>query len=165
MNAIYLTGFMGSGKTTVASALADELSLPVIDTDEQIVTKKGKDIPQIFEQEGEEAFRNYETEVLEELPVENIIISTGGGIILKERNRELMNRNGTVIYLHCDPYEIVRRLEGDSSRPLLEGENRKEKIENIFSKRLPLYREAQIEINTTAKSINDITNEIKTLIG
>ncbi|WP_377888530.1 shikimate kinase [Alkalihalobacillus sp. R86527] len=165
MKAVYLTGFMGSGKTSVASALAKELSMPLFDTDEQIVSTTGKDIPAIFEDDGEEAFRSYETAILEKLPVEDVIISTGGGIILKEDNRNLMKQCGTVIYLHCEPDEIAKRLEGDSSRPLLEGKDRSERIEKIFSERLSLYKDAHIEINTTNRTIEEIVREIRTLLG
>ena len=90
MRAIYLTGFMGSGKTTIAEKLSKALDMPAIDTDQHIMKATGKSIPDIFANEGEAAFRQYETESLEALPTENVIISTGGGIVLKERNRRFM---------------------------------------------------------------------------
>ncbi|MCA0986003.1 shikimate kinase [Guptibacillus algicola] len=165
MKAIYLTGFMGSGKTSVASALAKELSMPFIDTDEKIVSEIGKEIPDIFEEEGEEAFRSYETAILEKLPEEDVIISTGGGIILKEVNRNLMKQNGMVVYLHCEAEEIVKRLEGDSSRPLLEVKDRSERVAKIFSERLSRYKDAHVEIDTTHRTIEEIVKEIVALIG
>ncbi|MDP4550223.1 shikimate kinase [Alkalihalobacillus macyae] len=165
MRAIYLTGFMGSGKTTIAEKLSFELTVPTIDTDDHIEEVTGKAIPDIFASEGEEVFRKYESQSLESIPNKNIIISTGGGIILKEQNREFMKKHGIVIYLHCDPEEILKRLEGDSSRPLLKGDNRKAKVESIFSERLPLYREAHFEIDTTNRSVSEIVDEIQDIIG
>jgi shikimate kinase len=165
MKAIYLTGFMGSGKTTVAEELSKELALPSEDTDKHVTKMQGKEIPVIFESEGEKAFRSYEAASLKDLPTENIIISTGGGIVLSEKNRSFMKQNGTVIYLHCEPEEIVKRLEGDTSRPLLAGDNKQNKINAIFMERLPLYREADYEIETTNRSVKDIVAEICQRIG
>ncbi|MCA0991022.1 shikimate kinase [Pseudalkalibacillus hwajinpoensis] len=165
MKAIYLTGFMGSGKTTVAEELSKALALPSEDTDKHITKMQGREIPVIFESEGEKAFRSYETASLKNLPTENIIISTGGGIVLSEKNRSYMKQNGTMIYLHCEPEEIVKRLEGDTSRPLLAGDNKQNKINTIFTERLPLYREADYEIETTNRSVQDIVAEICQRIG
>ncbi|MYL63130.1 AAA family ATPase [Bacillus hwajinpoensis] len=165
MKAIYLTGFMGSGKTTVAEELSKALALPSEDTDKHVTKMQGREIPVIFESEGEKAFRSYETASLKDLPTENIIISTGGGIVLSEENRSFMKKNGTMIYLHCDPEEIIKRLEGDTSRPLLAGDNKQDKINTIFTERLPLYREANYEIETTNRSVKDIVAEICQRIG
>ncbi|WP_165996643.1 shikimate kinase [Bacillus sp. Cs-700] len=165
MKAIYLTGFMGSGKTTVAEELSKALALPSEDTDKHVTKMQGREIPVIFESEGERAFRSYETASLKDLPTENIIISTGGGIVLSEKNRSFMKQNGTMIYLHCEPEEIVKRLEGDTSRPLLAGDNKQDKINAIFTERLPLYREADYEIETTNRSVKDIVAEICQRIG
>ncbi|PFG13867.1 shikimate kinase [Bacillus sp. es.036] len=165
MKAIYLTGFMGSGKTTVAEELSKALALPSEDTDKHVTKMQGREIPVIFESEGEKAFRSYETASLKDLPTENIIISTGGGIVLSENNRSFMKQNGTMIYLHCEPEEIVKRLEGDTSRPLLAGDNKQNKINTIFTERLPLYREADYEIETTNRSVKDIVAEICQRIG
>ncbi len=156
---------MGSGKTTVAEALSKELTLPAIDTDEHITKMQGKTISAIFEEDGEKAFRAYETASLENLPSENIIISTGGGIVLNEKNRSYMKRNGTLIYLHCEPDEIVKRLEHDTSRPILAGGNKQNKVKTLFAERLPLYREAEYEIETTNRIVKDIVAEICSLIG
>lgn len=165
MKAIYLTGFMGSGKTTVAEALSNALGLRAVDTDEHVTKMRGKSIPTIFEEEGEEAFRAYEAASLEDLPTEDIIISTGGGIVLSEKNRFFMKQNGTMIYLHCEPEEILKRLEGDTSRPLLAGDNKQQKVKAIFAERLPFYHEAEFEIETTHRSMEEIVTEIHRLIG
>lgn len=165
MKAIYLTGFMGSGKTTVAEALSKELGVPAIDTDEHIAKMQDKTISAIFDEEGEKAFRAYETASLENLPFENIIISTGGGIVLNEKNRSYMKQNGTLIYLHCEPDEIVKRLEDDATRPILAGGNKQNKVKTIFAERLPLYREAEYEIETTNRTVKDIVADICSIIG
>ncbi len=156
---------MGSGKTTVAEELSKALALPSEDTDKHVRKMQGREIPVIFESEGEKAFRSYETASLKDLPTENIIISTGGGIVLSEKNRSFMKQNGIMIYLHCEPEEIVKRLEGDTSRPLLAGDNKQNKINTIFTERLPLYREADYEIETTNRSVQDIVAEICQRIG
>ncbi len=156
---------MGSGKTTVAEELSKALALPSEDTDKHVTKMQGREIPVIFESEGEKAFRSYETASLKDLPTENIIISTGGGIVLSEKNRSFMKQNGTMIYLHCEPEEIIKRLEGDTSRPLLAGDNKQDKINTIFTERLPLYREANYEIETTNRSVKDIVAEICQRIG
>ncbi|WP_273850738.1 shikimate kinase [Guptibacillus spartinae] len=165
MKAIYLTGFMGSGKTTVAEALSKELGVPAIDTDEHIAKMQDKTISAIFDEEGEKAFRAYETASLENLPCKNIIISTGGGIVLNEKNRSYMKQNGTLIYLHCEPDEIVKRLEDDTTRPILAGGNKQNKVKTIFAERLPLYREAEYEIETTNRTVKDIVADICSIIG
>jgi shikimate kinase len=159
VKAIYLTGFMGAGKTTIGKKLGNVLQLPVIDTDEYIERQAGKSIADIFAEEGEETFRMYERQVLKMLPTENVIITTGGGMVIQAENREWMKTNGTVVYLHCDVDELVRRLEHDSSRPLL-SENKRMQIERLFRERLPFYKEATVTIDTTGKSIDETVAEI-----
>ncbi|MGM7681542.1 shikimate kinase [Cytobacillus sp. Hm23] len=159
MKAVILTGFMGAGKTTVGKRLGEEWKLPVIDTDDYIEKKVGKKISEIFEGEGEDTFRQYERELLPTLPIENVVITTGGGIVIQEENRNWMNDNSFVIYLHCDLEQIISRLEGDSSRPLIKN-SKKEQIEHILTTRLPYYKECSVTIDTTNKSIAQIVDEI-----
>ncbi|RBW70582.1 shikimate kinase [Bacillus taeanensis] len=159
MKAIYLTGFMGAGKTTIGKALSQALSIKGIDTDQYIEKKYGETIASIFAEQGEEAFRKYETEVLYDLPVENILITTGGGIILKEENRRFMKENGTVIYLHCDPEEILRRVADDESRPLLIGDKEKQ-IKERLEARIAYYLEADHVIDTTALTVDQVVKKI-----
>ncbi|MBD8071331.1 shikimate kinase [Bacillus sp. PS06] len=158
MKAIYLTGFMGAGKTTIGKSLSDVLTLPVIDTDEFLVEQVGKTIPDIFAEEGEEIFRQYERTYLKELPTEDVIITTGGGIIIQEENRSWMNNHGIVFYLYCDLEEVFARVATDGSRPLL---NDKSKVTHLFTSRLPLYQQAHYTINTTNKKVEEIVTEIK----
>ncbi|MEI4800316.1 shikimate kinase [Bacillus sp. NPDC077411] len=160
MKALYITGFMGSGKTTVGKALSSALHMPVIDTDQCIEEKTKKIIRDIFSEEGEDVFRKYESEVLQLLPTNNYIITTGGGIVEKAENREWMKERGTVIYLYCDPYVIAERIAGDTTRPLFQKENIRSFIEK-FEKRQVYYEEATVKIDTTNKSIEAIVQEIQ----
>ncbi|WP_374721559.1 shikimate kinase [Peribacillus tepidiphilus] len=159
MRAIYLTGFMGSGKTTIGKLLSKASGLPVFDTDVLVEEKEGKSIKDIFLQEGEAYFRERESEILRALSGENMIVTTGGGIILAKENREWIRKNGYWVYLHCDPEEIEHRLVNDTSRPLLAGE-KSANLRSIFEKRLPLYREAPIQVDTTNKSTQEVVEEI-----
>ncbi|MGJ7034945.1 shikimate kinase [Anoxybacillus eryuanensis] len=163
MKAIYLTGFMGAGKTTIGKRLGEVLQLPVIDTDAYIEQQVGKTIAAIFAEEGEEAFRAYEREVLKKLPTEHIVITTGGGIVIQEENRQFMRKHGIVIYLHCELHELFRRLMGDTTRPLLM-ENKKSQMKQLFEQRLPWYHEAHITIDTTNRTVNDIVETIVSLL-
>lgn len=161
MKALYVTGFMGSGKTTIGRALSERWNVPVIDTDEQVEMRTGKRVREIFEQEGETAFRRYETDILKSLPAENIIITTGGGVVGKEENRRWMQEHGTVLYLYCEPQHIVQRLRGDTTRPLFQ---ETESFFVLFRSRQSLYEEAHYTVDTTNKAIEDIINEIEETI-
>ncbi|MGC4376543.1 shikimate kinase [Fictibacillus sp. Mic-4] len=148
MRAIYLTGFMGAGKTTIGTVLGEKLSVPVIDTDHYIEEWKGKRIADIFGQEGEHAFRQYETEALLLLPKADAVIMTGGGLPLKEANREMMNAAGTIVYLHCDFEVIVKRLEEDQTRPLF-NKHRKEEMRALYEARRPAYEQCHFTLDVS----------------
>lgn len=159
VKAIYITGFMGAGKTTVGRALGEKMNLPVFDSDEWIIKKEQRSIEEIFKEKGEPYFRKIETNILQSLPTENAIITTGGGIILKEENRVFMKKNGTVIFLDCRPEVIFERLKEDDSRPLLSGNKMKE-IKTRLKERLPLYKEADYTVDTSFLNVNEIVEQI-----
>lgn len=160
MKAIYLIGFMGAGKTTVGRALAEKMQCPFYDSDQTVAERTGRSIPQLFDEVGEDGFRDLEQQALQSLPTENCIIATGGGIILREDNRKYMKEKGTVIWLHANPTEIIKRLETDSSRPLLSG-NKEKQIVQLYQKRLDLYNlAADLQIHTDRKTKMEITEEI-----
>ncbi|HDR6267812.1 shikimate kinase AroK [Bacillus thuringiensis] len=164
MKSIYITGYMGAGKTTIGKALSKELQMDVVDTDQKIEEKQEKAIRNIFAEEGEMAFREYESEMLRSLPVHNVIITTGGGIIERAENRKWMKENGTVVYLYCDPHVIAERLREDTTRPLFQ----KKDIDAFvtkFESRRAYYEEAHIHIDTTNKSVKQIMNELKEKIN
>lgn len=151
---------MGSGKTTTGMALAGKLDCSFYDSDQRVVECTGKSIPQLFDEVGEEGFREIEQQALQSLPIENSIIATGGGIILRESNRKYMNENGTVIWLDASPAEIMKRLETDSSRPLLNND-KNEQIERLYQKRVNLYKQAsEFHLLTDGKTTLDIIDEI-----
>ncbi|MBQ7777191.1 MAG: shikimate kinase, partial [Lachnospiraceae bacterium] len=136
-NNIVLIGFMGSGKTTVGIRLSYYLRKVIEDTDKLIEKKQGKSISDIFAEEGEAYFRQAETELLKELIQKrnNYIISVGGGTPVREENRPLLKELGTVVYFRVKPETVYNRLQGDTTRPLLQCENPLQKIEELLDAR------------------------------
>lgn len=162
-NNIILIGFMGSGKTSVGLQLADSIGYHFKDTDDLIVTKESMEIPEIFQKYGEEFFRNLETTLLLTImdDMNKTVLSTGGGIPIRERNVNLLRMMGHVIYLRASSSTIVNRLSGDTNRPLLKGDNLSERVEMLLESRVPIYeRAADITIDTDDKTIERIVNEI-----
>ncbi|WP_257346977.1 shikimate kinase [Pseudalkalibacillus decolorationis] len=159
MRAIYITGFMAVGKTSIGNELGKVLDLPVIDTDQYIEEKLAWDIPSIFERKGEMYFRDEEQTALRELPRENVIITTGGGMVLRKENRCFMKENGYVITLESSVNTIFNRLHDDLSRPLAAGKTRRE-LQKLFKQRQPYYHDADLIVETEGKSIPRIAPEI-----
>lgn len=159
VKAIYLTGFMGAGKTTIGEELAKQLQLPVIDTDQQIEKKLNKSIREIFEQHGEQYFRNQETRILKELPTTDTIITTGGGIVINSDNREWMKNNGQVVLLNADLDTIYERVHKDPNRPIASKKNKAELIE-LYQSRVEFYKDCTFIVETAHKNIDEIVNEI-----
>ena len=117
---IYLIGLMGSGKTTLGKILSKKLDKQFYDSDHVIEEKLGVDVPMIFEYEGEAGFREREKDSLKELvSKKNIVLATGGGIILSQSNRDLLSENGIVIYLKSNQKDLIKRMKNDKTRPLL----------------------------------------------
>jgi len=142
---IILIGFMGTGKTSLGKAVAKKLYIEFLDTDELIEKREGMAIAEIFAGKGQDYFRETETEVLRELKgrQERYVLSVGGGLPLRAENRSLLHDIGTVIYLKCDILTLEKRLEGDTKRPLLQGdESLREKITRILTDRGPKYEDA-----------------------
>lgn len=164
---IYLVGPMGAGKSTIGRVLAAELHLDFRDSDKVIEDRTGADIPWIFDMEGEEGFRDRESAVLEELASgQGAVIATGGGIILRQKNREVMTASGYVCYLTASIDQLVERTARDKKRPLLQVENPRQKIIDLVALRDPLYREtADFVINTDRRSPKTVAQEISALIS
>ncbi len=139
---VYLVGPMGAGKSTIGRHLARLLGKTFIDLDEEIEKRCGADISWIFDMEGEAGFRKRESSVLQELSaLNNLVLATGGGVVLSEDNRALLNRNGTVVYLVVTAQVLFKRMQQDTKRPLLQVEDRKAVIEKLVEEREPLYRD------------------------
>lgn len=161
---VILIGFMGAGKTSVGQCYAGRLGLRLTDTDELIEETAGMKISEIFRQQGEESFRVLETQMLERLleDGEPKIISTGGGLPLREENRAVLKKLGTVVYLQVQPETVLRRLEGDDTRPLLQGEDVEGKVRHLLGERDRLYRlAADVMVPTDGKSLDEIVEEIE----
>ncbi|SFJ21326.1 shikimate kinase [Halobacillus dabanensis] len=159
---IYLVGFMGSGKSTVAEQLSRKLGMPYIEMDEEIEKQEGLSISEMFATQGESFFREKETSFLRGIS-KDVIVSTGGGIILSKDNRHLL-KSGTVIYLKAEWETIVKRLREDTNRPLWKGDEQEKK--NRFESRLALYDEVADEIvsvdeRTPCEIAVDIQKRIK----
>lgn len=163
MKRMILMGFMGAGKTTVGKLLAKEMSCDFIDTDEQIEKEQGCKISEIFERDGETAFRDLETDLLKRLKEskQEFVLSIGGGMPVREENRELLRNLGTVIYLKTSKEEIIRRVSGDTNRPLLQGGSLEEKVTALMNAREHIYQEtAHREIMTDGKDPKGVAEEI-----
>ena len=163
---IFIVGPMGSGKSTVGKVISSELFLNFFDTDGEIETRTGASIDWIFDLEGEDGFRKRETKVLEEMVKQNsIVLSTGGGIILSETNRELLSSRGTVFYL-ATPIEVqLERTSKDKDRPLLKDGDPGEILKNLHVARESLYEEvSDYTVNTENKSSQQVSSEIIKLV-
>lgn len=165
---IILIGFMGAGKTSVGKTLAQKTGLKLLDTDKLIEKQERTTISHIFETQGEEAFRTAETNLLKSLLEKKsiAIISVGGGLPLKEENQTLLKKLGLVVYLRIQPDTVLKRLKGDTTRPLLQGGDVKQKVTALLTYRAPIYQKAaHITIDADHKTLNQIAEEILTQGG
>jgi len=163
---IFIVGPMGSGKSTVGKIISGELFLNFFDTDEEIEARTGASIDWIFDLEGEEGFRKRENKILEEMVQQNsIVLSTGGGIILSESNRELLSSRGTVFYLATPIAVQLERTSKDKDRPLLKNGDPEKILEELHVERESLYEGvADYIVNTEGKSSQEVSAEIIKLV-
>jgi shikimate kinase len=159
---IIFVGLPGSGKTTIGRQMGRRLGLPFLDSDNVIEQRLGCSIREFFDREGEERFRDIEQNVLDDLSkYHHGVLSTGGGAVLREANRQHLHARGKVVYLRSTPEEVFRRLKHDMQRPLLQVSDPLERLENLFNLRDPLYREvAHYVFDTGRPSINKLLNAI-----
>ena len=160
---IVLVGLMGSGKTTGGRRLARELNQDFFDTDHELIEKTGVTIDHIFDIEGEKGFRERESKILENLcQMSNIILATGGGIVILERNRKIIKNAGLVVYLYSSVDQLFRRTAKSKTRPLLENStDRKKTIIELLEARDVYYREvASVVVDTTGKKLIEVINVI-----
>ena len=144
---IFLIGFMGSGKSTIARLLAKETGKELIEMDETIEKEAGCSINRIFEAHGEVHFRNLESELVARISNKGgAVVSCGGGAVLREENVVNMRKNGTIVYLSATPETIYKRVRNSTHRPLLNGNMNLEYITQLMEKRLPIYEAAADEV-------------------
>ncbi len=161
---IVLIGPMGAGKSSVGKRLAKHLNRKFFDCDKVLEERTGVAITTIFELEGESGFRERETKILGELTLlENVVIATGGGVILLEENLQLLSRNSVVIYLKASINSQIKRTKHDKKRPLLQTNNRHATLQSLAETRDPIYtRVADIIVDTDNQSISASIEEIST---
>ncbi len=160
---IFLTGFMGSGKTSVGEVLANLFKVDFFDTDELITREQGMSVNEIFKRYGEDYFRSRETEALRILgdrPPGTCVVSTGGGAVLREENVAEMRKNGLVIYLDVSAEEAYRRIKDKKDRPLLKADYPCKVIRELLQERRPFYLQADLAVSSSGKTIEEIAREI-----
>jgi len=156
---IYLIGMMGSGKSTVGKTLSEKMHKPFIDLDSEIEKGTGENISEIFDIDGEEQFRKMETKQLKQYS--ESIVACGGGIVLKDENREFINENGIAILLLATMGELTQRLSNSGNRPLLADDNTEEALTKLWMERQIDYLEtANFTIETDGKNPEELTEEI-----
>ena len=164
---IILIGFMGSGKTTIGKRLAKELEgYRFIDMDGDIEQKAGMNITGIFEKLGEQEFRKMESELCKELSyAKACIIATGGGIVKNEENVGLLKKNGVVLYLKASPEHVFRNIKEDTSRPLLQCDDKIGKIQELMAERNSLYEnQSDMIVDVTGTNAKKATEAVLSIL-
>ena len=158
---IVLVGFMGTGKSTVGRVIAQKLGFHFIDTDDVIEQTSKAKISDIFAEHGEVYFRDLESQAVKSVALmKNQVVATGGGVVLRSSNIDLLRTGGPIFCLNATPKSIWDRVRGSRSRPLLRGPNPLKKIETLLDKRAPYYALADHQIETTGVSVDRVANEI-----
>ena len=164
---IFLIGFMGSGKSTMARLLSNETGMELIEMDETIEKEAGCTINEIFETHGETYFRHLESALVERITQKGgAVVSCGGGAVLRKENVENMKKNGRIVYLSATPETIFKRVRYSKNRPLLNGNMNIEFIRQLMEKRLAIYEGAADDIVCVdQKEKIEILSELKMLVG
>jgi len=158
---VALIGFMGTGKSSVGRLVADALHFTFLDTDRVIEARAGKTIREIFEQEGEPAFRELERRIVEELARRNkTVISTGGGLPANEANLASLKTHALVVCLWASPETIFERVRGQNHRPLLNDPDPLGQIRRLLTEREPYYRQADVLVNTGLRPLREVAGQV-----
>ena len=159
---IFLVGLMGAGKTTAGRRVAAELGKTFHDSDHEIESRTGVKVSLIFDIEGEAGFRAREKQVIDQLTqLPNVVLATGGGVVLDIDNRRRLAARGLVVYLHGRPKDLWQRTRHDKSRPLLQTADPLAKLEELYRQRDPLYREiADLVIDTGRQSARALQQQL-----
>ncbi len=158
---LFLTGFMGAGKTTVGKVLAEKLGWCFTDLDQVIEQRMEKTISEIFAFQGENFFRDIESQVLSEVSTRgHTVVATGGGVIGREKNRHLMRDTGIVVFLDVPWKQLFERIREGQGRPLAEGDDAVKRLTSLFEQRLPLYQTADLVVDCSRQSPEDLAEGI-----
>jgi len=159
---IFLIGPMGAGKSAVGRQLAKLLHLSFVDSDDEIETRTGVDIPFIFEKEGEDGFRKREAKVIDDLSaMESVILATGGGAVVDPQNRSRLGARGFVVYLYTTVDQQLVRTQKGRERPMLANGDSRKILEDLMAVRDPLYREiADLTVETDGRKVKAVAGEI-----
>ena len=159
---VILIGLMGAGKSTIGRCLAERLNRTFYDSDTIICERTGVTIPTIFELEGEAGFRNRESSVIRELcGLDNIVLATGGGAVLREINRKCLNRSGVIVSLHVRPEKLFERTRNDRNRPLLNVADPLARFCDLYQIRDPIYRAtADIVLDSSEAGTNSTLSQV-----
>jgi len=159
---IFLIGPMGAGKSAVGRQLAKLLHLSFVDSDDEIETRTGVDIPFIFEKEGEDGFRKREAKVIDDLSaMESVILATGGGAVVDPQNRSRLGARGFVVYLYTTVDQQLARTQKGRERPMLANGDSRKILEELMAVRDPLYREiADLTVETDGRKVKAVASEI-----
>lgn len=165
MRNIYLVGMMGSGKTETARALARKFGMKAVDLDDLIVEEELRSINEIFEKKGEPYFRDLETKVLQQISIKkNLVVATGGGTVLAEKNRRILLQTGRVIYLKTNINVLWERLKQMKDRPLLKAADPGIVLERIYEERRPFYESFEDHVTTDGKTPEEVAQEIEEIL-
>jgi len=161
-NNIFLVGPMGAGKSTIGRKLAKKLKRVFYDSDTEIEQHTGANIPLIFDIEGEEGFRKRESKTIDELTgLSNIVLATGGGVVLSSENREILSNRGFVIYIKAELEQLLKRTAKDRKRPLLQTDDPEARLQKILAERAPYYEEiADLIIQSNGRTVKNIVDDI-----
>lgn len=159
---IALIGLMGAGKTTIGLHLSQNLGYYFIDTDQEIEDRYKMSIAEIFKKHSESYFRQLETEIISEIVArnENTVLSLGGGAFIIEKNRLLLQEKCFTVWLYASLDETIKRVGNKNNRPLLQNINKRKTLENLIATRYPIYKKANIAIDTTNASIGEVIESI-----
>ena len=159
---IVLVGFMGTGKTSIGRRISSQLRMRYVDTDDIVERDNRRRISDIFAEDGESAFRELESEAVRKVSkLHNHVISTGGGVVLKEANMTELKRNGIIFCLTATAAEIYERVGHQTHRPLLQDPDPLAKIQSMLAERRPYYAEADHMISTTGRSFSEVITHIR----
>jgi len=158
---IVLTGFMGTGKSTIGKRLSCKLNMDFVDTDKRIEDMENMTISEIFAQKGEAEFRRIESAVIEEISkYSNCVIATGGGVVLNRTNMDNLRKNGMIVYLESNVDAIIRNVSGDTGRPLLKKSNLREHIMNMLEQRKNYYMNYDYKVDVSNVSVEKAVDMI-----